>query len=199
MQLWRKNNPEKVRIYGRKWAINNIDKIREKRKIYKKNNKERIKQYNLENKIHISEYKSEYYQKNKAKINEANKILRLKNPDKYRKYMREYLKKRKEKDVNFKITNYLRSRLYNAMKGKVKGESTSILIGCSIDFLKGHLQSKFSCGMNFENYGKWHIDHIIPCAKFDLTKIENQKKCFHYANLQPLWAIDNIKKRDKII
>ena len=51
----------------------------------------------------------------------------------------------------------------------------------------------------WDNYGEWHIDHIKPCAKFDLTKLEDQKKCFNYTNLQPLWAIDNYKKRDKIL
>ena len=50
--------------------------------------------------------------------------------------------------------------------------------------------------MTWENHGQygWHVDHIKPCALFDLTKIEEQKKCFHYTNLQPLWWRDNIKK-----
>ena len=52
--------------------------------------------------------------------------------------------------------------------------------------------------MNWNNIGKWHIDHIKPCKSFDLTKSDEQKKCFHYTNLQPLWALDNIKKGAKI-
>ena len=50
--------------------------------------------------------------------------------------------------------------------------------------------------MSWDNYGDWHIDHIIPCAAFDLTDIEQQKKCFNYKNLQPLWAEENLKKLD---
>ena len=73
------------------------------------------------------------------------------------------------------------------------------LTGCTLEELKEHLASKFTEGMTFENYGKWHIDHILPCASFDLLLPEEQPKCFHYTNLQPLWAIDNMKKGAKIL
>lgn len=77
------------------------------------------------------------------------------------------------------------------------------LVGCSLEQLKKHLQSKFTKGMTWENYGtgwhgkgmkEWHIDHIRPCASFDLSKASEQKKCFNYSNLQPLWAKDNLSK-----
>ena len=73
------------------------------------------------------------------------------------------------------------------------------LIGCSIFDLKAYLASKFTEGMSWENYGKWHIDHIIPCCAFNLVDPQEQLKCFHYTNLQPLWAEDNMRKGDKII
>jgi hypothetical protein len=74
------------------------------------------------------------------------------------------------------------------------------LLGCTIDFFKNHLESKFVEGMSWQNYGKgWHIDHIIPCVSFDLSKPEEQRKCFHFSNLQPLWAVDNIRKGTKIV
>ncbi len=55
--------------------------------------------------------------------------------------------------------------------------------------------------MTWENHGRhgWHIDHIIPCAAFDLTDPEQQKKCFHYTNYQPLYTLENLKKGDRII
>ena len=51
--------------------------------------------------------------------------------------------------------------------------------------------------MSWDNYGDWHIDHIRPCCSFDLSKIEEQEKCFHYSNLQPLWAEENMTKGGK--
>ena len=80
------------------------------------------------------------------------------------------------------------------------------LIGCTSDKMKAHLEAQFSPGMTWDNYGHpnggytagWHIDHIIPCAAFDLTDPVEQKQCFHYTNLQPLWAEDNLKKGDRV-
>ena len=88
-----------------------------------------------------------------------------------------------------------------ALSGRFKYGTTFDLIGCSSEFLRNHLKSQFTEGMTWENYGYygWHIDHIKPCASFDLSDIEQQKLCFHYSNLQPLWAKDNMKKRNKII
>ena len=95
-----------------------------------------------------------------------------------------------------KIKASLRSRLYNFVKGKNKNSSFEF-VGCSIDELKKHLSSHFTEGMSWKNYGEWHIDHIKPCASFDLSIEEEQHKCFHYSNLQPLWAKDNLKKGTK--
>lgn len=71
------------------------------------------------------------------------------------------------------------------------------LIGCEIDYLLYHIQEQFNPGMTWDNYGDWHIDHIKPCANFDLSKPEEQRKCFNYTNLQPLWAEENLIKGKK--
>lgn len=112
-----------------------------------------------------------------------------------------YHKNRKNQKIKRRISGNLRSRLRYAIKynNNVKSESTLKLIGCSIDFLMGWLEKSFTDGMTWANYGKWHIDHIIPCVSFDLAQKENQEKCFHYTNLQPLWASDNFKKGKKIL
>jgi flagellar hook protein FlgE len=112
-----------------------------------------------------------------------------------------YLAKKMKQDGQFKIRKNIRDRMRSAMQGKSKSKNTMELLGCTIEELKTHLEKQFTHGMNWDNYGKkgWHIDHILPCASFDLTDPEQQRKCFHYANLQPLWATDNYKKKDKIV
>lgn len=108
--------------------------------------------------------------------------------------------KSRKLNMDFKLKEYLRSRIYHVLKGLNKSKPTMKLIGCSIEFLKKYVASKFKRGMSWNNYGfyGWHIDHIRPCASFDLSKPEEQKKCFNYKNLQPLWAKDNILKSDKL-
>jgi len=71
------------------------------------------------------------------------------------------------------------------------------LAGCSLNFLRNFLEAQFQPGMSWENYGAWHIDHLRPCAAFDLRDPAQQKECFHFSNLQPLWATENWKKNDK--
>ena len=107
--------------------------------------------------------------------------------------------KRRRMDVGFAIVGRLRCRLWYALKaqGVRKTTSTMKLCGCSLDYLKKYLEKQFVDGMTWENRDKWHIDHIRPCCSFDLTDPEQQKQCFHYSNLQPLWARDNMIKGAK--
>jgi hypothetical protein len=91
-------------------------------------------------------------------------------------------------------------RLHDALiKTQTPSLGTLELLGCTIQELKIHLESQFEEGMSWENYSKagWHVDHIRPCASFDLTDPTQQKQCFHYSNLQPLWAKDNLSKGSK--
>lgn len=130
---------------------------------------------------------------------------RVRTPDqreKQRVSQRKYDRKRAKDDI-WKLKNRLRVRVRCALKAQkyngraVKSKGTMVLIGCTPRALRTHLQEKFTEGMGWHNYGKWHIDHIRPCASFDLTCKSQQQACFHYSNLQPLWAIDNLKKGAK--
>jgi hypothetical protein len=102
-----------------------------------------------------------------------------------------------KKDANFKIAAMIRSRLHDALKNNYKNGFAVDNIGCTIEFLKQYLESKFQPGMSWVNQGQWHIDHIIPLSKYDLNNNLELKKACHYTNLQPLWARDNLKKNDK--
>jgi len=95
-----------------------------------------------------------------------------------------------------KFIENLRTRQGQAIKNHkgTKFTSSLELLGADIDTVRQHLESQFKEGMSWDNRGEWHIDHVIPCCKFDLTDIEEQKKCFHYTNLQPLWAKENLQK-----
>jgi len=126
-----------------------------------------------------------------------NKKYVKKNTEKIRSYFRDYTKTRKVRDVNFKLAINLRARVNTAIRDNIKAGHTLELLGCTIDELKRHLESKFSTDMSWDNYGQWHVDHIVPCSAFDLSDPVEQKQCFHYTNLQPLWAEDNMKKHDK--
>ena len=173
------------------------------------------KQKEYSNQIeHIARVRKKYYEENKLEISKECKKYRAKNKERYRLYDAQYYKENKivikenvktnmyarlKIDVNYKLLVRYRTRLYKAVKGYDKSKTTRELIGCSVEELKKHLESQFTEGMTFENYGEWHVDHIIPCSSFDFSKEEEQMKCFNYKNLQPLWAIDNLRKSDKII
>lgn len=150
------------------------------------------------NKEKRSQESKRYYQKNKQKILEYAKDWRGKNKQLVNKLAREYARKRRASDIHFKVKCNLRTRLYFAIRKECKKGSAVRDLGCSIAELKAYLESKFQPGMSWDNYGKWHIDHIRPLASFNLNdKLQFVEAC-HFTNLQPLWARDNILKRDKI-
>lgn len=92
----------------------------------------------------------------------------------------------------------MRTRIYLAVKRNQKAGSLLVLLGCSIPELRLHLEAQFKPSMSWGNYGAWHVDHIRPCASFDLAKPEEQRACFHYTNLQPLWGPENVAKGARI-
>jgi hypothetical protein len=155
-------------------------------KEYKKKNKELIssynKQYKLENKKIISKYNKEYHEANKETI--------------YKRH-NENMKIRRKNDPEFKLSQDCRNRINKVLKNKTS--RTFELLDCNKSFLKKWLEYNFAPGMNFENHGPvWHMDHVIPCAKFDLTVKDEIKHCFRWTNIRPLWANENIVKNDKI-
>lgn len=102
-------------------------------------------------------------------------------------------------NLQYRLKMNLKNRIWFALNGVAKSAHTLELIGCTIEELKVHLEKQFTQGMTWDNhsYEGWHIDHIRPCASFDLTDPEQQKQCFNYTNLQPMWAKENMSKGDK--
>lgn len=137
-----------------------------------------------------------YYEDNKEKALKQRKLYR----DTHKKERNVYLKKRR-KEIDFRIIHTLRNRVRSALKNNQKKGSAIRDLGCTIPELKVYLEKQFKYGMTWENYGfyGWHIDHIKPLSKFDLTSREQFLEANHYTNLQPLWAADNIRKKDKYV
>lgn len=139
-----------------------------------------------------------YRQINPEKCAAADRRKREANPEKYAEIKRRWQQAQCVADPNFRLLRNYRKRIWDALKGNSKSQKTAELIGCTIPQLRLWLVQQFWTGMTLENYGYWHVDHIRPCSSFDLSNPSQQKECFHYSNLQPLWGRDNLIKSDKI-
>jgi len=150
---------------------------------------ERSKQYS---KTDANKKYRREWAKNKYDTNEEHRQQCIKNAVNYERKML-------DTNIEYKIKHVLRSRIRDALKKHLanKYRNTDDLTSCTMEELKIHLEAKFTEGMSWENHGEWHLDHIKPCCSFDLKNEEEQKKCFHYTNLQPLWAVDNLSKGGK--
>jgi len=141
-------------------------------------------------------YRKLYFKKNKERERENHKSWIKNNRDKEILYReREY----KNRSIERIIATNLRIKMWKVLKKINKSKHTLELLGCSFEFLKEYLEKQFEKGMSWKNYGEWHIDHIKPCASFSLINEEEQKECFHYTNLRPLWAEENLSRPKKYV
>lgn len=114
-----------------------------------------------------------------------------------RKKQNEYTRERLKKDKVFYAIKLARNRASEFIRSNgVQRKSRKL--GCNYQVFKEHIESQFKDGMSWDNYGKWHLDHIFPLSIAAKMGDDKLFKCFHYTNLQPLWAIDNIKKGNRI-
>ena len=156
-----------------------------------------------------SEYNMAYHLAHKSELNRRSRERNAARRDELKAYNRQYYashrqeliearisrrQKRLETDPVFRLLESLRARVRLALKGNPKDSTTLGLTGCTSLQFRTHLEARFQLGMTWENYGQWHVDHIRPCDDFDLSRPEQQRLCFHYSNLQPLWALDNLRK-----
>jgi hypothetical protein len=190
------------------------DKVQESQKKWREKNPDYMKEYNKSDKR--KEYAKNYYIKNVEKISYYSKIQRLKDPNLFKERRRNYVINNREKvleyhrewkttkrkdDILYKLkentSRRIRYELHTLIKGK-KTKRTYEYLGCSIEELQTHLESKFDTTMSWDNYGTiWHIDHIIPCAAWNLEDDFENMCCWNFRNLQPLLSHLNQSKRDK--
>ena len=220
VKKWCENNKEHVAKRHREYFQQHKQEIVEKNKMYREKNKDSIfqihKSYRKKHKDKIKNYMTDYYKKHKEKLINRAKLHYEKNAEEIREKVnlqrannreraREIRNRCKPTTPEQKLIKSMRGRMYDIFsRGQIiKTKKTLELLGCSQTFLKHYIQKQFTKGMSWKNYGKWHIDHIIPIdyfvkkCNFSLTK--TQKKCFNYNNLQPMWAIDNLQKGSKLI
>jgi hypothetical protein len=213
---YRLMHPERARDASSRWKHENPDKVKQSAKITREKRTEQTKQYNAnyrrENRDELLEKERLKRLANPEKYRESSRNWMLNNPEKYLETKRKtrkknhsslmaghtkYCKTRRDADPLFKLITNIRTRINRAIARDAKGGTTIALLGCTIEELKKHIESQFQPGMSWGNwnlYG-WHIDHRTPIVSFDLFDPEQQKICFHFSNLQPLWAADNLRKR----
>lgn len=197
---------ERNRARVKKYYHDNLDKVRAaaaKRRAdpeYRKRHAAYAKQWELDNKERAQAKRNKWNAEHKEQVAGWKTKYRDNNRDRVRKSAREYVGRRRDTDDNFRLRAALRTRIHSALnsKGVRKLSRTELLLGCTIQFLKGYLEARFQPGMSWENYGIWHVDHIMPCDAYDLRDTAQQMACFNYANLQPLWGAENVRKGSKL-
>ncbi len=194
-------NRESLSIYNKNWREANKEEIKARRKTYREVHREKLsadkKIWREANKEAVSEAKKKYYNSNKDSILASCKVYahsengisvrRARHQNKYR------------TDPIYRQRYLCRSRFKKWFKsnGLQKSGHIQDLIGCTWEEFCKHLESQFKNGMTWDNQGLWHIDHIWPLAWFDPLNSEHQQMAWHYTNLQPLWAAENILKSDR--
>lgn len=197
---YRAGNPEKYKESGRKWRADNPeyfrdyfrenqDRSRELSRAWKLANPERTKKINRDSILRtpgIAAFRA--------------KRWRDANPEKT-KEIRKRCYVRRMMDPRHKIDASIRTGLSGSIaKGGKHGKKTYEALGYNRRDLMAHLEKKFTEGMTWDNYGDWHIDHVIPLSAFNFSTVDchDFKRAWALSNLQPLWAFDNLSKNAKL-
>lgn len=195
---WRKNNRERIREYMKKWRAENSERLKKYDSEYKASHKsqrsKRFKEWSDKNRDSLLVKKSEYAKK---RYSSGHRWRPKTKAQKQRvlEWSRKYLKHKRLTDPNHRIAHNLRTRLRSVLDGKSKSKQTLQYLGCDAGAFRRHLESQFSEEMSWDNYGSfWHIDHIVECFRFDLTKESEIEKCFHFSNLRPLDKKENMSR-----
>jgi hypothetical protein len=171
---------------GLRWICKTCDSAQCKK--WSERNSEAIKRYKKEwRKINGKERDKKDYQKRK---NNPQHMEYNKN------YRREWCKRQRIENPAYKLKQNVSRRIRELLQKGGKSQTTVKYVGCTIEKLMCHLEKQFDEYMTWENQGKWHIDHIIPCNAFDTSNVAEATAMWHYSNLQPMWGKENILKSD---
>jgi len=174
----------------RAYTVANREKHAAYQAAYAIANPEKITAYLAANCKRIAARKARYQAANRKRIASRKAAHYVANREKIAAYNAE----RRRADPAYAMVIRLRARVRQVLYVRQKAATTMELLGCTRAEFLAHIEAQFQPGMTWENRSLWHIDHIHPCASFDLLDPEHQRICFHYTNLQPLWAADNLKK-----
>lgn len=182
----------------REWK--SLDEFNEtqKRKACRKCLNEACRLYKQKNKEKISAYNEKYKKAHKSEIKDYNRNYSVVNRKTIQTRHTAYLRNRRKTNPEYKISCLLRNRVKAFLYGENR-KSSKELLGCEYEFVRDWIESQFTDEMSFDNHGTvWHIDHVIPCAKFAITDDDEQKRCFNWTNLQPMASIENMSKGDNV-
>jgi hypothetical protein len=181
---------------------NNVE-MRQSGRIFIGGKKVADKKWRESNKEYMSEKSKKWYSSNKEYRKEYLKEYREKNIEKIREVKRNYEKTRKNNDPIYKLINNFRTAIYQVLKENnvQKNGHYFEVLQYSPEELISHLENKFKDGMTWDNYGEWHVDHILPISSYSIQEIGDDEfiKCWSLSNLQPMWGEENIKKSNKIL
>jgi hypothetical protein len=205
-ERYRQGNKERLAALGKKWAQDNPERVRECARL--RTARWRAANAELE-KQRVAAAKAENPDAFRSKAREATRRWRINNPEaakaswtaarrkpSHKNRTKETWKRQYNENPSFRLAQNLRNRMRCALTraGTHRSGRFLALVGCTPAELKEHIERQFVDGMTWANRSDWHIDHIIPCAAFDLTKSDQRRACFHYTNLKPLWAAENLRK-----
>ena len=181
---------------------NNVN-IRNSGRLYKGGVKQANKRYYKKNKQSVDKYRSKWAKENRDHLREYHKKWREENNDQWLETKRNYERNRKASDPIYKLIGNFRTAIWTTLKENniEKNGHYFDVLGYTPEELKEHLEKQFTDGITWDNYGEWHIDHIIPISSFNFTTMYDKefKQCWELSNLQPMWGPENIKKSNNIL
>lgn len=174
------------------------EKVRERQRAWRKANRERLLANRRE--LYAADPSRQIEASRRYRAENAEKLAEKRRTDEHRKRAREAAARRRSSPA-VAINASIRSRIHKdlAARGLAKSSRTQRLLGYSTNDLMDHLEKQFTQGMTWSNFGEWHIDHIIPLSKFNITSADSDefRAAWSLGNLRPLWAKDNNRKYNK--